>query len=164
MGLFSKGTIEVQLKKYNFKPGEEIEGTVRVDLKKPTPGKELVVSFVGQRIDNYMSTKGALSNSPKVSSNKKVQNVHSFEQPLSGSQEYHKNSYEFTILIPPDILNFPDDTGQKLPEGVQNAMSAFSALAGGTAHTQSKLKWMIKARLKLSGLDLKKTQDITLIK
>jgi hypothetical protein len=163
MGLFSKGTIELQLKKYSFKPGEEIEGTVRVDLKKPTQGKELTVSFIGQKIDSYMSTKGAMSNSPKVSSSKNTQEVHSFVQPVAGSQEYHKDSYDFSILIPPDILEFPDE-GPKVPEGVQNALSAVAALTGGTAHTQSKLKWMIKARLKIPGLDMKKTQDITLIK
>lgn len=149
MGLLSKGTIELHLKKYNFNPGDEIEGTVRIKLKKPRPGKELTVSFIGQKIDRYVTTSGVIGSSSRkgADSDKKVQTIYSFKLPLAGEQEYHNNEYNFSILIPQDILDFREKSGPEMSEGMKTTMTAFTTIAGGTTHTDSKLKWMIKARL-----------------
>lgn len=166
MGLFSKGDIAIQLKKYNFNPGEKIEGTMRLNLKKPMQAKELSVSLIGKRIDRYMTSSGlANTNSRKEIGHKSSSEiVHRFKQPVSGSQEYHKDEFDFSLFIPPDILDRPEEVVDKVTKDLQNTVSAIKVITGGTTHTKTQLKWVVKARLALPGLDITRGQDITLTK
>lgn len=154
------------MKKYNFNPGEEIEGTLKVDLKKPMQGTQLSVSLIGKRIDTYMTTSGlASTNSRKsVGGNKKEQFFFDYKQPISGSQQYHKDTFDFKLYIPPDILEHREEVVDKVTEGMQHTVSAVKVITGGTTHAHTQIKWVVKARLELPGFDVTRGQDITLSK
>ncbi len=165
MGLFSKGTMELQLDKYNFKPGDEITGKVNIKLKKPTEGKELFVEFIGTRIDKFRTSSGAVGggSNHKSGTQTKYTTVHKFKMPLDGEKEYKEGSYDFNIMIPMDILGSQQTTTtNEMSEGAQAGVAVMRAIAGGTTHTDSRLKFEIKARLDMPGFDMKKDQDITI--
>jgi hypothetical protein len=166
MGLFSKGSIQIELKKYSFTPGENIEGTLRVSLKKPMKGKKLRVGLYGKRIDRYMTTDGLVGSSSKksVGSSTRSEIFYKFEQPVSGSQEYHNNDFDFSLFIAPDILEKSQENENKMVEGMEKTASAIKVITGGTSRTQSQVKWVVKAILDLPGFDVSKGQDITLTK
>lgn len=48
MALFRKGRMEMFLKGYNYEPGETIEGTINLVMKKPTLARGLTVRLVGE--------------------------------------------------------------------------------------------------------------------
>ncbi len=165
MGLFSKGTMEIQLKKYNYNPGEEIEGTLRVSLKKPMQGKELTISLIGKQTERYMTTSGLVSSNQRksVGSKSSTQTVHKYKQPVSGSQEYHKNEFNFTVFIPPDILDKAAEDEHKIGEGASyNGCNKSSYRRNNTHSNTTKMDG--SGTLVLPGLNLKKTQDITITK
>jgi hypothetical protein len=166
MGLFSKGSIRIQLKKYSFNPGENIEGTLQVSLKKPTKGKALRVGLYGKRIDRYVTTDGIIGSGSKQSAGSSTESeiFYKFEQPVAGSQEYHNNDFDFTLQIPPNVLEQAQQIENKMVEDMEKATSAIKVITGGTTKTQTQVKWVVKAILDLPGFDVSKGQDITLIK
>lgn len=166
MALFSKGSIRIELKKYNFNPGENIEGKLRVSLKKPMKGKGLRVGLYGKRIDRYMTTDGIVGSSSKksVGTSTRSDIFYKFEQPVSGSQEYHNNEFDFSLFIAPDILEKAEQKENKMVEGMQDTVNALKVVTGGTTRTDTQVKWVVKAILDLPGFDVSKGQDITLIK
>jgi hypothetical protein len=103
MGLFSKGTIELNLNKTSFVSGEEIQGTVKVKMKKPTKGKKLNVVFKGVRIDKYETSSGALGGNDRDRHETKKVVVYEYEVPLGGEQEYTEHEHDFSIMIPPNL-------------------------------------------------------------
>jgi hypothetical protein len=162
MGLFSKGTMELQMDRLSFKPGESIEGTVRIKLKKPKQGKELSVTFIGKKEEKFVTTSGVMSAQKGAGSQTKYSTIHKFKVPVAGEQEYSDGEFFFSIPIPADILDAHE--GPRMSEDAQTGVAVLKAVAGGTTQTGSKLKWKIKAELDLPGLDMKKSQDIVVMR
>ena len=49
MGLFGPDKITLVLERFNYKPGEVIKGSVKLNLKKPTNARKLEVGLFGER-------------------------------------------------------------------------------------------------------------------
>ena len=53
---FGKGSIEIQLEKYNFSPGETISGNVSLKVKKQEKAKAVTIRLIGeQKTSNFSS-------------------------------------------------------------------------------------------------------------
>ncbi|MDO8428606.1 MAG: hypothetical protein Q7S92_05335 [Candidatus Diapherotrites archaeon] len=143
--------IEIQLDKFNFKPGETIEGTVSLKAKKPVKAKGINITFFGEKRVSSMSA-GRSSSS--------VRRVFEFKQPLDGEKEYVSGEnplvYPFKIVIPSDLLNT-----QKAPEGNMGAvLQGIQFLTGNAGPTN----WYLQANLDISmGLDVTKKVQINLV-
>lgn len=111
-----KGKIEIILDKSVFSPGDIIDGTVCLKLKKPIQASSLKVAFVVEKQIIQRDGNGVQHyNYP----------VDRLETNLADEKEYHDESYPFQIKIPADILekakNF-DETGVAYVAGKQIQM------------------------------------------
>jgi hypothetical protein len=153
MGLFGKEKITLTLEKYDYKPGDKIKGTVKLNLKKPTKARKLEVSFIGTKIDKQTG----MGIGPTVSSNQqtKTMKVYEFTLPLDGEKDYHEEEYPFEIKIPEDIHQID----HKLKGKIGSAVSALRTISG----VYSRVDWYVKAELDVPlSLDVKKSQKIVL--
>lgn len=142
---FGKGKIEIKINKFNFSPGETLEGTVTLKLKKPIRAKKLTISLIGERKDTqaYMSSGSRRSSSSTV-------RMFDFQQPLDGEKEYSIQpvEYSFKIKIPPGILS-----QQAMPKGaIGTAVKAMQLVSGKI----TSIKWYL-----LADLDIPKGFDVT---
>jgi hypothetical protein len=153
MGLFGKEKITLTLEKYDYKPGDKIKGTVKLNLKKPTKARKLEVSFIGTKTDKQTG----MVIGPTASSNTQTRTikVYDFTLPLDGEKNYQEEEYSFEIKIPEDILQ----TAQKLDGKIGTAITALRTLSG----VYSRVDWYVKSELDVPmGLDVKKSQKIVL--
>jgi hypothetical protein len=152
---FGKGKIEIQLDKYNFKPGETIKGKLVLKLKKPVNAKQLRVAFVGEMSRTQSRIGIGAANNPVYSRRSEKEYIYKFEMPLDGEKEYTGGEYSFEILIPSNIL----DQG-KLPDGtIGTALKAVQFLSG----VSSRVNWYVKASLDVpKGLDVKGKAQINI--
>jgi len=139
---FGKGKMEIRLSKFNFAPGETIDGTVFMQLKKPIFGKVLTIRLYGEK-----KTTSYGSNSRT-----NYQRVFDFSQPLDGEKDYLAAplEYQFRITIPQNV-------GQaQVGGGLGTAIKAVQMLSG----TSSRISWYLEARLDVKGLDVSKRIQI----
>lgn len=151
MGLFGPPKITLKLEKFSFNPGDIANGSVVINLKKPTYARKLQVSLMGVRKVNQMTNKG-MKTSWKT--------VYDFDMPISGEKEYQADTVQFQLQIPPDILAAQTQQ-QAIQESMQDKLggagSLISAVAVGTGTT----RWKIRAQLDIpKKLDVKVDQDI----
>lgn len=154
MGLFGPGKITFTLEKFNFKPGENIKGKIKLNLKKPLPGRKLQISLIGRRKTTQRTSKGTKTS---------YQTVYDFSVPISGEKEYHKGEYDFEIPIPGDIL-YEKSQRQRAQEQLEDKLGAAGSVIGAVAMGgRSRINWMVKAHLDIpKKLDIKKSQDIVI--
>jgi len=153
MGLFGPPKITMKLDKFSFNPGEVVNGTVTINLKKPTYARKLEVSLIGVRRTSQMTNKGSKTS---------WQTVYSFEIPVSGEKEYQNETIQFQLPIAQDVLN-AKTSQQAVQDGLEDKLgtagSLISAVAVGTGQT----KWKIRAQLDIpKAFDVKIDQDIQL--
>lgn len=149
-----KGKIEIKLNKFNFSPGEAIDGTVELKLKKPINARELSIVMYGES-RGYSSGLGVIGRDSRRAS---IQRIFEFKQPLDGEKEYPVTDqpvvYTFQIKIPVDVLR------QKLPEGTLEAIKTASDVLTGTIRNTS---WYLEAKLDIpKKADVKKRLQINL--
>ena len=142
-GLGSKGKMEIQLNKFNFHPGETVEGTVSLKLKKPLEGNELSITIVGEEKISQRGVDGRRTT--------RRQKIFDFKQPLDGQKEYTAGEqplvYPFRIVIPANVLE-----QQKAPEGtLGTVMQAAKFLSG----SRKNISWYLYANL-----DVPKSVDV----
>lgn len=148
---FGKGKIEIQLDKFNFSPGETIEGTISLKLKKPLKGNELSVRMYGEQKSSSMGLDGRRSS--------RTVKIYDFKQPLDGEKEYEAGEqplvYPFKIKIPAQILE-----QKKAPEGkLGTVMQAAKFLSGGA----TRISWYLQAQLDIpKAIDMRKKVQINL--
>ena len=145
----SPGKIEIQIDKFNFRPGETIEGTVALRIKKPVKAKGVKIQLVCERTQNLIAS--------NRSRNKQI--IFDIEQELDGEKEYEASEeslvYPFRIRIPKDLFKKPD-----FGEGGVGKM--FNAL-GDIASALSNVKWTLIGRLDIPmGSDLSKKININI--
>lgn len=154
MGLFGPEKITFTLEKYDYKPGEKITGTLKLNLKKPVTARKLEISLSGKRKTTRHTSKGTQTH---------YENVYDFSVPLGGEQEYHQGQYNFEIPIPSDILNEKNllqKSQEQLEEKLGAAGTFISAVAMGG---RSRISWSVKAQLDVPmKFDVKKSQDIVI--
>lgn len=158
MGLFGPEKIMLSLEKYDYKPGETIKGTVKLQLKKPLNARKLEVGFIGRKIEQQSGIRVGISpGSHKTGYQKTTQysTVYDFQMPLSGEQEYLEGTYPFEIKIPENILQ--DNISSQ--GNVAAAVNMLKTLSG----VSSRVEWMVVARLDLPmKLDVSASQKIVL--
>jgi hypothetical protein len=143
----SKGKIEIQLNKFNFTPGETITGTVTANLKKPVHAKALEIGLVGESDStNYGASRGG---GVSVSS-RNTGNVFDFTYPLAGEGDYNPGMppQNFQIKIPENVLTGVGTGNQLADNMIKTAMFVTG--------NNRRIKWYIKGRLKIPGMDLRK--------
>jgi len=148
---FLTGKFEVILEKFNYSPGETINGKITFKLKKPTKAKKLKVALIGEKITNRMKR----DSQGRTTSSQDKTHVYNFEMPLDGEKEYTEGEYDFQIKIPANILqNVP------LPKGaIGDAVKAIQLLSGA----QTKISWYVRANLDISmGIDVSKKIQINI--
>jgi hypothetical protein len=154
MGLFGPEKITFTLEKYDYKPGEKITGSVKLNLKKPTSARKLEIALIGQR-----KTTTRTGNRTQTS----YQTVYNFRVPLGGEQEYKDGQYNFSIPIPNDVLQEKSQrqiVGEQLEEKLGAAGKFIGTIAMGGS---SRINWSVQAQLDVPmRLDIKKSQDIVL--
>ena len=148
MGLFGPSQMVLTLEKYNYKPGEIIKGTVKVQLKKPMNAEKLEVGFVGKKIQQQSTYQGG-----RYQKSTQHCTVYDFHVPLGGQQEYLEGIYPFEIKIPETILQ----SESTLEGNVATAVNVLKTLSG----ISSRIEWMVVARLDLPmKLDVSASQKI----
>ncbi|MBN2599082.1 MAG: hypothetical protein JXA75_00975 [Candidatus Thermoplasmatota archaeon] len=150
MGLFGPPQMVLTLEKYNYKPGEIIKGTVKVQLKKPMNAEKLEVGFIGKKIQQQSTYHGS-----RYQKSTQHCTVYDFRMPLGGQQEYLEGIYPFEIKIPETILQ----SESTLEGNVATAVNVLKTLSG----ISSRIEWMVVARLDLPmKLDVSASQKIVL--
>ena len=159
---FGKGSIEIQLEKYNFSPGETINGTVVLKLKKPIEAKGLTIRFVGEQTTKTMTrgTNRRIGNQGQMEPGFSHQNtskrkIFDFSQPLDNAKSYSigEQSYKFEIKIPQDLVG-------RMPEGtLGNIVKAATILSGN----RNMVKWFLIAELDVPwSLDVRERVQINI--
>jgi hypothetical protein len=147
----SKGKIEIKLTKYEFKPGETIEGTLDLKMKTPVEANSLNVGIIGTlRTTNYSkNSNGGVSRS---SSNRIV---FDFKKPLDGKKTYMgEQSYDFKLTVPSDI--YKRSTGNQMADGV---LKSVEILTG----SNSRVEYYLTANLDMKGFDISKKIRINIV-
>ncbi len=132
----SKGQIEILLDKYQYSPGETINGKVKLTIKKPLHSKELKISLIGRQ-----KVKSRRMNMNKRTSTNEYKNleIFNFTMPLHKQKEYSigEQEIDFQIKIPdsinsqePQTLGFFDFRTRRYP-----------------------IKWHLSADLEVSGIN-----------
>jgi hypothetical protein len=154
MGLFGPEKIVLMLEKYDFKPGEVIKGTVKLQLKKPMNARKLEIGLIGRKIQHQS---GIIIGSGGVKHSKSTSHVkiYDFRIPLDGEKEYLEGTYPFEIKIPSNILQ--SETPMEGTLGT--AVNVFKALGGVSSHVE----WLVVAQLDVPmKLDISKSQKVVL--
>lgn len=138
---FGKGKIEIQLNNYNYSPGDTIEGTVVLSLKKPLIGNELSITIIGEKKVTQITGSSSMSRTIQI---------FNFKQPLDGQKEYPAGEqplvYPFRIKIPANM-----QTQQQMPEGTLGTVLKAAQMFSGA---NSRVMWYLIARLDVKGLDV----------
>ena len=161
----SSNNIEIELEKTNYKPGEVIEGTIKLVFKKPISGRELKVFFIGEKIITQHTRNGVSSFSAPI---------HEEEKHLAMNNEFFNQTYPFRFSIPLDILEKAektDGTGYgfigkktyKLSEKVTSLQKKAMEWAENSRFVQIEKKdiWYIKIHLDIPNkIDVIEKKDI----
>lgn len=132
---FGKGKVEIRLDKFNFSPGETVEGSVTLQLKEPIKTKELSIRFYGLQRSQTVRAKGGSRTDTRI--------VHDFKLILDEEKEYPRSDlpivYPFKIKIPDNLLQ----TGKQAEGVLGGVMEAFKYISGFRAS----IYWYLEARL-----------------
>jgi len=158
MGVFGPQKIVLTLEKYDYKPGDTIKGTVKLQLKKSLNALKLDVGLIGRRIQQQSGIRVGMHSGSHTSGYHKTteySTIYDFRILLGGEQEYLEGAFPFEIKIPTTILQ-----GEITPEGgVGAAVNLLKALGG----VSSRIEWMVVARLDVPlKLDVSASQKIVL--
>jgi len=158
MGLFGGEKITLTLEKYDYRPGDTVKGTIKLNLKKPVQARKLTVAFIGKKIQHQSSASVAgiaMGSSGRRGSSHSSQIVYNFDMPLDGEKEYHKQEYPFEMKIPSDLLQ----NAPKLEGKMGTTVKALQVLGG----VSTRIDWYVKAELDVPmKIDVKKSQKIVL--
>jgi hypothetical protein len=147
---FLKGNIVLNLDKYNFKPGEVINGTLTLNLKKQVKGKELIIRLIAYEVRRQMSRKGGSSSSTKI---------YDIKIPLDGEKDYIPSSqplvYKFNITIPKSV-----GSPNELPNNTLGSVIKTAQFISGVNNT---VKWYLEGRLSIPWFDIKKKIQLNVV-
>jgi len=93
------GSIEIQLERFGFYPGDTIRGQLVLKLREPQSARALVVGLRARQrvVERYRSPRENVLNY-------RNETVWEFERELAGEGVYTEGSYPFEILVPGDIF------------------------------------------------------------
>lgn len=90
------GSIELELPKHNYRPGESINGTLRMQLTEPVEAKRLLVALRATR-SKVGFERGQDGKHDKVTRN---ETVHREVIELGGQKLYESGSFAFALFVP----------------------------------------------------------------
>ena len=136
----SKGKIEIIPDKYQYSPGETINGKLKLTIKKPMISKELKINLIGQQ--KVKSRKMNIRPRNSRSEFKTIE-VFNFSMPLHKQKEYTIGEQEinFQIKIPNNILDSQEPK-------VLGFLGAFDFSA-----RKYPIKWHLSANLEVPGIN-----------
>lgn len=150
MGFFGPDKIILNLEKYDYKPGEKIKGTVKINLKKPTKARKLEIGLFGERKERYRGHDGKIQTRNVV--------VYDFKIQLVAEGEYQMGEYPFEIAIPSNILSL--DARKNLSGGLGAVVDVLSTMSGQRIFP---VEWFVKSQLDVPMMfDVKKEQKIVI--
>ena len=145
---FGKGKVDIQLSKYNFSPGETIQGTVTLKLNKSIKAKGFNIRLICERKITKMSTSRM---------DTRIVKVFDFKQPLDKEREYpagQELSYNFS-------MNIPKDFSSSMPDG---ALGSIAKAASFLSRQSSHFNWYMLASLDIPmGFDVSKKVQINVV-
>lgn len=146
------GNMKISLPKYNYKPGENITGTLSIKLKKPVEGKLLQIGLIGVA-KNTRFSKNAEGH---AQSSSKYATVYSFHNKLDKEKTYIPGdlNYNFNILIPSNIL-----AESAINKGVAGTLVKSAQILSGNI---TNIKWYVTADFDIPGLNMKKRVQINI--
>ena len=148
MGFFGPDKITLILEKYDYKPGEKIKGTVKLNLKKPTNARKLEVGLFGEIKEKHRGHDGKTYI--------KTINVFDFKMPLGSEGEYQMGEYPFEITIPSNILSI--DARKNLSGNLGTVIDVLTTMSGQRIYP---VEWFVKSQLDVPMMfDIKKEQKI----
>ena len=128
MGLFGPEKITLTLEKYDYEPGEIIQGKLSLELKKPKRAKALKVAFVGEKWLDERNQGRRYTNKYPLLRN---------EIQIDGENEYQRNIYNFELKVPEDVLDKSKNWGE---DGVAFIGNKTVQMGERTAALQKKAK------------------------
>jgi hypothetical protein len=148
----SKGKIEIQLDKFNFTPGEVINGNVILNLKKTFNAKAMEVGLIGVS----KSSQYRRNSSGGIKHSSSTQNIFEFYYPVDGEKDYNPGQvqYKFQIKIPENIFTNLSTGNRAIDSLVKSAMFVTG--------TNRNVKWYVTGRLKIGGFDIKKRVQVNI--
>lgn len=158
--MFGKGKINITVSKTHYYPGDNISGSIALNLKKPVKAREVSISLGREQKIRRTSTTGNGGRSTSTERHR----IYDFKQNLDNEREYSQGQeYNFEIKIPADILSMktqiPEIEG-KLGQGIK-FMQVAATMAGVIPLQQT--KWYLQAMLDVpGGLDTNRKADITI--
>ena len=93
------GTIEIQLERFAYFPGETIRGEVRLKLSEPQSARALIVGVRARQkvVDRYRAARENVLSY-------RNETVWEFKRELGGTGVYTEGSYPFELVVPSDIF------------------------------------------------------------
>ena len=139
---FGKGKMDIRLDNFNYSPGDTIQGSVSLSLKKALPGKEVSIQLVSE--EKITEMQGTQYNSRTVT-------LLDVKQSLSGVKEYPAEPlvYPFKMKIP-----------ENLKSPASGALGTIFKAAQLFSGSRSKITWYLIARLDVKGFDITKKREI----
>jgi len=137
------GTLDLQIAKSSFKPGDAVDGRVKLSLAKPVKARRLVVSLIGEEWV-YITCGGGKN---RTIYEKKIR-LHDESIELSGDVTYRAVEKDFKFKLPenapPAILLMPETFGSRIEH------------MEGTG-----LRWMVEVKLDIPlGKDMNAEKEI----
>lgn len=137
-GFFEKGKVDLELNKFNFSIEEVIEGTAKLQLKKPVKAKGFFVVIFAELITQKANVRGV-----GMSTSTNVKRAFEFKQQLDGEKEYDLQPFEYKFKI-----NVPNQNNQAKMDGpMASVASAIKMFTVGNQH----VKWYVEAKLDIPG-------------
>jgi len=153
MVLFGSDKITIKLDKFDYKPGDIINGDIFLNLKKPIQARKLSVSLIGKRKSTHYSI-----GSRKTS----YYTFYDLDIPVGGDKEYQNEEVPFQIKIPSDIL-YSETARDKITDELTEKIGSFGSVIGAMTLGASHITWEVRAQLDVPmKFDLRKSQDIVI--
>jgi len=152
---FGKGKVEIQLNKFNFAPGEVIEGTMIITLKKPVKGRKVYVRLMAT--ERTSSRRVTFGGGMRPSRSTNYSTAYDFTQPLDGEKEYPPGTsqpYQFRITVPTNLNDQPHVGGAL--GGIVKTMQTLSGYSRS-------LSWKLIGGIDTLGFDVKKKLEINVV-
>ena len=145
----SKGKIMIELTRFQFRPGEEIEGTLTLKLNKEVPAKSLGVGLVGL----YKSRQYGQNSRGGISRRTQSGVAFQFKQPIDGEKVYSRGemTYQFRLMIPRDLLYSGNDVMGGVIRSVQIMTGNISSI-----------EWYVEGNLEMKGFNIRKRVRINI--
>lgn len=156
--MFGKGRINIKVPKTHYKAGDNITGSIILNLKKSVTAREMSISLIGE----LKTTQTRFSRGGGISTSYDKQRIYDFKQSLDYEKEYNQGEeYNFEIKIPANIFDTTaqmPEIGESIGQGIKFVQAA-ATMAGVIPRQQ--IKWYLQARLDIpGGMDIKRKTDV----